>query len=199
MESLQAIPSSCSQNHHLKGRRLFGCAVARTFTSHRDIHYYDQGLYQRAEQFHLLEFQLRKTTLGGRHVGAMHELASARLQQGYYDKAKSALLQVLKLRKTVLGDKYPNTIRSMNNLTSISFAQGHYDKAEPLQAQVVELLKAVFGGKHPIRYSLFIILLGYGRLKVTIARRRRYSARPWSCGRLRCVKVIPTPDRQCKR
>ena len=115
--------------------------------------YHDQqGLFQRAEQFHLRALHLWKSTLGESHlhtVRAMHELALTQFSQGHYDKAEPLQVQVVELCKTVLGEEHPDTIRAMNNLAWTWRAQGRYDKAEPLQVQVLELWKTVLGEEHP--------------------------------------------------
>jgi tetratricopeptide (TPR) repeat protein len=116
------------------------------------VYHYQQGLFQRAEQFHLRALHLRKSTLGESHldtIQAMHELASIWQAQGHYIKAEPLRAQVLELRKTVLREKHPDTIRAMNNLASTWQAQGYLGKAELLQMQVLELRKTVLGEKHP--------------------------------------------------
>ena len=116
------------------------------------MYYYQQGLFQRAEQFHSRALHLTKSTLGESHldtIRTMHELALAQSDQGHYDKAEPLQAQVLELWNTVLGEKHPDTIRAMNNLAWTWHDQGHYDKAEPLQVQVLELWNTVLGEKHP--------------------------------------------------
>jgi tetratricopeptide (TPR) repeat protein len=116
------------------------------------VYHHQQGLFQRAEQFHSRALHLRESTLGESHLATiktMHELAMTQFSQGHYDKVEPLQVQVLELWKTVLGEEHPDTIAAMNNLALTWQAQGRYDKAEPLQVRVLELRKAVLGEKHP--------------------------------------------------
>ena len=81
--------------------------------------FYENGLYNDAEQLDIQVLESKKRVLGVEHpdtLTAMDNLAWTYSQQGRATEAEELQLRVLESRKRVLGVEHPHTLTAMGNL-----------------------------------------------------------------------------------
>jgi tetratricopeptide (TPR) repeat protein len=113
---------------------------------------YKCGRWREGEIIDQRVYELRKTTLGDKHldtIESMAKLGATYYELGKYKEYEKLIMEVLALRREILGDRHPRTIDSMACLATVSHALGGYEKAEGLYIEVLALRREILGDKHP--------------------------------------------------
>ena len=114
--------------------------------------FFENGLYNAAEELQLEVSESRKRVLGAEHPDTListQDLAWTYHRQGRTEEAEQLYVQVLESMRRVLGGEHPDTLMVMANFAWTYYGQGRTEEAEQLFLQVLELRRRVLGAEHP--------------------------------------------------
>ncbi|MGA2297623.1 MAG: CHAT domain-containing tetratricopeptide repeat protein [FCB group bacterium] len=123
--------------------------------------YYDNGNYNKASEYFLIEKNLKQTLYGKNnpsYATSLNNLSSAYQFLGRYQEAEQLLLEAIDIK---ISNNNKDTIiaKSYHNLGKLYHSMGYYEKSEKYYLKALEIKKSVCGQNH-ILYANTLYNLG---------------------------------------
>jgi non-specific serine/threonine protein kinase/serine/threonine-protein kinase len=149
------------------GQPLVEASIRMTMgTTYRQL-----GLFAEAQRQLERALELRRHTLGERHVdtlASMDDLGDLYRLQGEYAQAEPLLIQASELGHDLMGEENPLNLDILDSLGTVYLYEGKLVQAEPLLTRVVQIRARVLGEDHPDT------LISKNNLALLVYRRGKY-------------------------